>query len=713
MPQRSQTSSFSWLQWPLYGLALLLPFWFLPLSSDPFLFQKQALFMLATALLGIVWIYKMVREQRVVFASNFVIGSMLLLLVPMGVSAFLAVNTPAQLMFRFALMLSSTLFLVWGSTLVHNLRWNKVLGAWLIGGAVLSVISLLQLTPWKPSVGLSQLLPISFGDSAAFSPAGSVMALLQFLVPTAVAGWIALLKNYSKNEAKKPSYLAKAAGSLLATATVVTLVIVMLRNPDVRPAQLPFAQGWAIAVENFKNFLSFLFGVGPENFLAAFHRFRNVAYNTSDLWSIRFSVSSSEALHALTTTGLLGVIAWLGMFAISIRQALKLEKTPWSMVAFLVTLLVFFFLAPFNTLSIISIAFVLLALNSEIRNQNARGIRDVMLRLSAEPFMAYDPRPRGTPPTTRAFAYVMGVVVLLLLGLGTYSWGRVYAAEVEYFRSLQATVQNDGTAAYTFQQQAIRLNPYRPLYRRAYASTNLAIARNLSQVEEPTEEQQQLTPVLVEQALRESRNAVALDPVTTENWETLAGVYRELLQVEGADQWALASYTQAIQTDPISPALRLSLAGLYSDLEQPVQAQRLIEQAIQLKPDWANAYFNYGVVLEAQEEVVGAYQSYQQTLQLLPQDAEGREDLQAKLDELRPAVEKIIQEQQAQAQQQQQAQQGQGQQAIPTPDQPQVPAQPEVEAQPDGFEELVNERNLEEASPSAGQAVVLPEDVGF
>lgn len=710
MPQRPSTSSFNWLQWPIYALAFILPLWFLPLSTDPFLFQKQALFMGATALLGLVWIYKMVREQRVVIATNWIIGMFALLLVPMGVSAFLAVNTPMQLMLRFALMVSAGLFLLFGSTITQNIRWSKLLNTWLISGVLLAVVSLLQLTPWKPSAGLSQLLPIDFGNNAAFTPAGSVMALLQFLVPTALAGWIMLVKNYSTDTVRQPSYLAKTVGSLLVSGTVVALTIVMLRNPDVRPAQLPFAQGWAIAVENFKNFVSFLFGVGPENFLAAFHRFRNVGYNTTDLWNLRFSVSSSEALHALTTTGILGVLSWLGMFAVSIRQAMKLEETPWSMIAFLATLLVFFLITPFNVLTIIVLAFILLALNNELRLQNARGIRDVMLRLSAEPFMAYDPRPRGTPPTTKVFAYTVAVVALLLLGLGTYSWGRVYAAELAYYQSLQATVQNDGATAYTKQQRAIQLNPYRPLYRRAYASTNLAIARNLSQLEEPTEEQQQLTPVLVEQALRESRNAVALDPITTENWETLAGVYRELLQVEGADQWALASYTQAIQTDPISPALRLALAGLYSDLEQPVQAQRLIEQAIQLKPDWANAYFNYGVVLEAQEEIVGAYQSYQQALQLLPQDAQGREELQAKLDELRPKAEEIVAQQQQQAQQQaEQAQQGQ----IPTPEQPQVPEQPEVEAQPDGFEELVNERNLEQASPSAGEAVVLPEDVGF
>jgi len=77
------------------------------------------------------------------------------------------------------------------------------------------------------------------------------------------------------------------------------------------------------------------------------------------------------------------------------------------------------------------------------------------------------------------------------------------------------------------------------------------------------------------------------------NWQTLAGVYRQIVNVaENAPVWAVSAYQQSIVLDPRNPLLRLDLGGIYYLFENFDEAQKLFEQAVSLKPDWANAHYN-------------------------------------------------------------------------------------------------------------------------
>ena len=398
---------------------------------------------------------------------------------------------------------------------------------------------------------------------------------------------------------------------------------------------------------------------------------------------------------------------------------------------FVLSYLILFFLLPFSPLTWGVLALTALVVMSELRLSKGDAIKDVVLMLSAIRIV-----PEGgmkAVRTSAGFAYVVSAIVVALGALSLYAAGRVYASNVAYYLSLQAANNNDAVKTYEYQQWSIRLNPVDPLYRRTYANTNLIIAQTLSQKgeDELTDEDRQTMAELLQQSIREARNSATLDSAQTENWETIATIYSQLLDVEGAADWANAALVQAIQTDPVAPGLRLGLAGLYRQLEQPIQAQRLIEQAIELKPDWANSYFNYGDILEVQEQPLLAYQAYQQTLQLLPAESEDRAVVQEKLDALRPAAEEALAQLQAEQEAAQQAgaegqggqdgTQGQGGQAqqINTPDQPTVPDEElQVENPPEGFEEIVNNEAppQDEAADQGEQAndnIVLPEDVGI
>ena len=84
-----------------------------------------------------------------------------------------------------------------------------------------------------------------------------------------------------------------------------------------------------------------------------------------------------------------------------------------------------------------------------------------------------------------------------------------------------------------------------------------------------------------------------------------AGAFRPDLwsgAAEGANNLAISHLAQAISLDPTNPKLRLQLGILYYNLQDKEQAIKLINQAVELKPNWSLPYQNlYRVYLEEKD----------------------------------------------------------------------------------------------------------------
>ena len=159
----------------------------------------------------------------------------------------------------------------------------------------------------------------------------------------------------------------------------------------------------------------------------------------------------------------------------------------------------------------------------------------------------------------------------------------------------------------------------------AYSQTNLLLANALTQSPDLSDQDRSQIVILIQQAIREARAAVALDGGNVLAWENLGQIYRSLINLaEGSEQWAIACLDQAILLDPTNPQLRLDSGGLLYSLGSFEGASLRFQQAASLKPDWANAYFNWGLALEGQEEAEQAKLAFERTLFLLPEEAEGR-----------------------------------------------------------------------------------------
>lgn len=239
-----------------------------------------------------------------------------------------------------------------------------------------------------------------------------------------------------------------------------------------------------------------------------------------------------------------------------------------------------------------------------------------------------------TPNTTTsevlhvdALPSILLIVALGLVGFVAFFGFKLALADYHHRLALNAVAQNDGVKAYNELIAAENLNPYSDLYRTDIAQTNFALANAIALAKAPTTANPQgsLTDqdrtniqTLLQQAINEGRQSVALSPKSTINWEILAIIYRQIAGVaENALLFSLDSYGRAIQNDPLNPNLRLNVGGVYYAIQNYDLAIRFFTDAANLKPDLPNSYYNLAVALREKGDLNTAIQATEKTLELI------------------------------------------------------------------------------------------------
>jgi tetratricopeptide (TPR) repeat protein len=123
------------------------------------------------------------------------------------------------------------------------------------------------------------------------------------------------------------------------------------------------------------------------------------------------------------------------------------------------------------------------------------------------------------------------------------------------------------------------------------------------------------------------------------NWQNLGQIYRNLIGVgQNAEQFAVASYNQSIALNPSNPGLRIELGGIYYQLKQWDLAQNQFTIATQLKPDYANAYYNLGHVMEEKGDLANALPQYQAVRQLVANDKANADKIDVEIKALQAKI---------------------------------------------------------------------------
>jgi tetratricopeptide (TPR) repeat protein len=613
----------------LAAFGILFPLVFTSMTTDAFALPKQILLAVVVLISLIIFGAKMFVQGKVTLKTTPFDLPIALFILACFASALFAVNRFDALIYFVPLFFAGLLYFVMVNTLKSE-RAVLVMIASLVAGAVLtSVLAVLHYFKIFP-------IPAAYTHTQLFSPFGTLLdqaIYLGLMLP--VAGYLAwpliepLFFQKEHHHARQGSTMQIAFAASFALMLVglgVTLYLVFTQQ---RPLILPFEVGFqtafaAISQDPTNVLKGFLLGSGLGTYLTDFTRFKQAAYNLNpNLWSFTFFRSSSFALELLATTGILGFGAYLFLIYRVVRE--RTFFLP------LVLALVATFLLPFS-FNLVIFLFLILGIFAAVRAlQTPKRYPDLEFFFVALRRAGHHEGDADKNYSTYA-KILPGLLFLLLLvfvGFLTYFSTRYVMADVRLQQSLVAASQNNGLATYNNQRDAIALFPYRDSTYRVFSQTNLALANSLASTQQPNlsaadqDRLRQNVLTLIQQSINAGRAAVSLSPQTALNWNNLSSIYRSLIGFgQNAEQFAVLTNQQAIALDPNNPQQYINLGGIYYQLQAWDQAQNQFQLAINLKPDYANAYYNLGHALESKGDLQNALTVYQTVRQLVASDAE-------------------------------------------------------------------------------------------
>jgi len=609
----------------LFLLVFLLPIFVLPFSGDFFIFPKITLFLAGSLLAFLFWLLAQVFSKKFLNKTNrFLYPLTLLFLTHL---ASLLVNWSKEE--KFAGIWASLPFLVFPlfSFLLVNLiekkkETNLIKSLLLANGLILSglAITLFLLPTTRYPLNLKILgFPFIILNSN-FSLTGNSLTSLFFLFSLLPIIFQNFSDYFSQEDKSKWLYLKVIFHSLLTLVIVTGLGVTSFQVFFLsKPILLPYSFGWAIGVETLKNPLNALFGLGPGEFQTAFTQFKPLSYNLSNLWSIRFSASSNELFQILTTLGLTGIAAFLFLLS----KILKVTKKGPEFYSLAIVLFSFIFIPEnFLTYFFLVVFLSLSALENNEETKNYTFSKELINGVG--------------------IATMIGIVIIF------YLLGRFFAGEFYFQKSLIAASENKGVDTYNLQIKALSLNPYKAYFHQIYSQTNLALANSLASKKSSdstnqalTDQEKQTITQLIQQAIREARNASLLAPQNVGIWENMGTIYRQIINfAQGADQWATASLSQAIKLDPNNPLLYLELGGLNFSSGKYDEAIGLFQTTVGLKPDLANGWYNLAAAYKEKKEYQKALDSLNQAVRFVAVDSSDFQKLQKEIEEVKAKLPK-------------------------------------------------------------------------
>lgn len=523
--------------------------------------------------------------------SSFSTTAILALLIPVTTSRLFVSKNPATLALNSAFL---TLFVV-------TIALTGTFSTWL--AALLGLVLTVATSPLVRIRSISQIKPISM--VAIIVPIAAVILITTLSLIPPLSG------------AKNPLYTqAKTFPHDL---------------------QLDFANSWKIAASSFRD--APFWGSGPATFLFDFTNYKPIEFNNLKNWNLRFDSAFNEYLQVFATLGAVGLIGLVSLTALFVSVAWKpiIGNSEETSKELAISGLLFFVILALHasTLTLWVFGIIILA-GFMVINQSAQSTRSWWNSNSIQRSILQTAQnvSAKTSEETISVAALPSVLLTLSVGLTLFTLffaAKMALADYHHRVALNAIDTNQGIVAYNELIVAEKLNPQNDLYRTDLAQINFALANAIAQAKAPsqaspsgslTAQDKQNIQVLLQQSINEGRIATALSPKSALNWEILGLLYRQIAGVApNALVFSLDSFGKAIYQDPLNPQLRLSVGGVYYATGNFDQAIRFFTDAINLKPDLANGYYNLSIALRDKGDLVNAQALAEKLLTLVDKNS--------------------------------------------------------------------------------------------
>ena len=440
--------------------------------------------------------------------------------------------------------------------------------------------------------------------------------------------YMSIRKNTSQDSSKTtwlskvpliPVIICVIALGFLWKGIAVTGSIATKLNATYAEVSLPWQYTLDVAEPTIK--AAPLFGAGPDRFINQFLGFKPEAINQTQFWNVPFPSGQSFVLTTLVTEGIVGFVLWILLIIAlfkkgveSLQTAPKDKFAQYSLVssffamAFLwMTLLVY---VPSHAMILVTFVMTGIWAGIYFREHSVHSIKTISWLEGG----------KGKNPIVIGIAVVAlfslaGIVFLAKQTVAEFDFqagGRAVSADTSVSASTLATAKSLFQSATTWNA--------RDTYYDALAQLDIYAVNQIVSNASTTPSPDTVTNIgnLITEAVNDVHKAESLDPSNSYNYITEASVYETAasLKVKNGYENAKTAYSNALQLDPMNPSTYLSLAKLDYFATTTAVAMSDLNAAVQLKPDYTDAYFEAGLISYQGGDYQAAESFFVKTLQI-------------------------------------------------------------------------------------------------
>ncbi len=354
-----------------------------------------------------------------------------------------------------------------------------------------------------------------------------------------------------------------------------------------------------------------ILGVGPNKFADVWAMYKSGVINSTQFWDSSFSSGSSLLLTFASTTGILGILAWIIFFFLFVVTGAKYlfssikNNMNWEVVAFFVASLYLFvsslFYSTGGVIFLLAFAFLGVFIGLSFNHPN----REISFSFLDDP--------------RKSFFSILLLVVLMIVSAATGFKYIERLASVSYFgKALSASTvpaaEDSINKAISLYQNDLYLRTYAQVY---LADINSIVAKGSTSLSDADKANLQTD---FNQAVNGAQLAVSYDNTNYLNYNSLGVVYNTvgLLGVKDAYSKAIEAYKQASVLNPLNPGIKLDTARVYFAQGDTANAMDYAKQALSLKSDYLDGLVTLSQIEKSAGNNTDALSYAQTALSLAP-----------------------------------------------------------------------------------------------
>ncbi len=360
-------------------------------------------------------------------------------------------------------------------------------------------------------------------------------------------------------------------------------------------------------------------GIGANKFTDAWRLYKDTSINNTVFWNTEFNAGNGYITTFFVTTGVLGGIAWLIFLITYLVTGIRtlLSSTSGDRMWYFIGVSSFVGAAYIWGMSVVYVPGVVILLFGAL----CTGVSLVAFKaLSATPSRIV------VIGANRRTGFVLTLVVITIIIVSVsilYALGRHYSSVYTFNESILSMQQGIAIDELERKVESAYQLSTSDVFARRIAEYQLARMNNLVTRTQPTQEEQLQFQNASVMGVNAAQQAIAMDSQEPSNWSVLGGIYSVLASVgiEGAQERALEALTKSRELNPRNPLPYLESAIVEGRAGNYDSARAYIQQSINLKPNFTEAFFFLTQLEIATGNVEAAIRSTQAVITLEPQNA--------------------------------------------------------------------------------------------